>query len=147
MAGCDEWSVQSTAVSHCHHLIISLQEASCMKGLKLLLLENNTWKTMSRWIILLEVQFQLAQGRHFREVPRTELTNQPSCYLEPFSIFHSVQSWLCSINTSSHQKLHACSRKVTIYMPPSQLFRNEELNFQYPSWQVILTINFISYCF
>lgn len=53
MTGWDEWSAQSTAVSHYHHLIINLQEVSCMKGLQLLLLENNTCKTMKRWIILL----------------------------------------------------------------------------------------------
>lgn len=51
MIGWDEWSAQSTAVSHYHHLIINLQEVSCMKELQLLLLENNTWKTMKRWII------------------------------------------------------------------------------------------------
>lgn len=66
MSGWDELSAQSTAVSHYHHLIINLQEASCMKGLHLLLLENNTWKTMSRRIILLGGTVPVSTGKAFQ---------------------------------------------------------------------------------
>lgn len=66
MTGWDELSAQSTAVSHYHHLIINLQEVSCMKGLQLLLLENNTWKTMSRWIILLGGTVPVSIGKAFQ---------------------------------------------------------------------------------
>lgn len=68
MVGWDEWSAQSTAVSHCHHLIINLQEASCMKGLKLLLLENNTWKTMSSWIMFLSGIVPVSIGKAFQGI-------------------------------------------------------------------------------
>lgn len=63
MAGWDEWSAQSTTVSHCYHLIINLQEAFCMKVLKLLLLENNTWKTMSSWIMFLSGMVPVSIGK------------------------------------------------------------------------------------
>lgn len=148
MASWDEWSAQSTAVSHCHHLINNLQEASCMKGLKLLLLETNTWKTTSRWVILLVVQFHLAQGRHFRELPQTELTNQSFLLLVAFlNIPLSLELVVKYKQEQSQKALCLLQRKVTIYTMPSQLFPNEELNFQYPSWQVILEINFTNYCF
>lgn len=103
MTGWDEWSAQSTAVSHYHHLIINLQEVSCMKGLQLLLLENNTWKTMKRWIILLGGTVPVSTDKEFLGSYLKTMTDKsvvPAiCNLSQYSTKFRVSAW----NNSSHR--------------------------------------------